>query len=104
MVLIPVHTHVLKVNEMLSPCTVVVNIISRWQDNSFYFITYLLNFILILVRMQRSWSWFCSCGLGLGLGLGLADSVLVLVLYIWSWSWSENIGLVSNTVIRCGHK
>ena len=95
----PCARTVLKVNEMLSPCTVVVNIIARWQNNSFYFITYLLNFILILVRMQRywSWSWLCSCGLGIGLGLAVSVLVLILVLYIWSWSWSENIGLVSNT-------
>ena len=54
---------------MLSPCTVVVNIIARWQNNSFYFITYLLSFILILVRMERSWSWSWSYTSGLGLGL-----------------------------------
>ena len=90
-----VFRRTLKVNDMLSPCTVVVNIIARWQNNSFYFITYLLNFILILVRMQRS--WFCSCALGLGLGLGLAVSALVLILVLYIWSWSENIGLVSNT-------
>ena len=73
----PCARTVLKVNEMLSPCTVVVNIIGRWQNKSFYFITYLLNFILILVRMQRSWSssWSCS----FGLDLDLVHLVLVLV-------------------------